>query len=94
MPLGTPTADRDPLSPLYKDTGCHFHPACLSCPLPVCYLEDVRPHVRARNSARLALLRRLMEGGLSVKEAAPYVGISLRHAFRLLRPLDKPAQTR
>jgi len=94
MPRGTAAPDRAPLSAIYRDTGCVHYPACLSCPLPTCVYDDIRPHVRARNASRLKLLRRLMAGGLTVKEAAPYCGISIRQAYRLLQPLDKPAQTR
>jgi hypothetical protein len=24
----------------YTDSGCHLQPACLTCPLPECYLDD------------------------------------------------------
>lgn len=94
MPKGTTSPDRDPLSPLYQDTGCEHHPSCLSCPRPVCLHDDRCLTVRLRRTARLAHLQELMRDGLTVKKAAPLVGVSVRSAFRLLYHLDKRAQTR
>lgn len=94
MPKGTTSPDRDPLSPLYTDTGCEYHPACLTCPRPVCLHDDRCLTVRIRRTAQLAHLQLLMRDGLTVRQAAPIVGVSLRSAFRLLTLLDKRAQTR
>lgn len=93
MPKGTTSADRDPLSPLYIDTGCAYHPSCLECPRPVCLHDDRSLTVRLRSRTRRVHLRRLLATGLTVRQAAPKVGVSLRTAFRLLGPLDKRAQT-
>lgn len=94
MPHHTTTPDRDPLSPLYVDTGCDYHPSCLSCPRPVCLHDDRNLTVHIRVQSQRTHLRRLLASGLTVRKAAPLVGVSLRTAFRLLRPLDKRAQTR
>jgi len=92
---GPPAApDRSPLSATYLDRGCHVHPSCLSCPLPVCILDDPRAKQRAAVPAQRRHLARLLRSGLSVKDAAPIVGISVRKAFRLLHRVDKLAQTR
>ena len=91
---GPPAApDRDPLSAIYLDRGCHVHPRCLSCPLPVCILDDPRAKQRAAIPGRRRHLLRLLRSGYTVEKAAPLVGVSRRTAYRLLHRVDKLAQT-
>jgi len=88
-----PGPDRSALDAIYVDTGCHIHPRCLACPLPVCILDD--PHAKQRAAAtghRRSLLR-LLEHGHTIPQAARLLGVPRRTAYRLLCRVDKLAQT-
>lgn len=93
MPNPPAAPDRGPLSATYLDRGCHCHPSCLSCPLPVCILDDPHAKQRAAIPGHRRHLLHLMKRGYTVEKAAPLVGISRRTAYRLLCRVDKLAQT-
>lgn len=81
--------DAYPEDLIWRDTGCNYHPACLSCPLPVCRYE--KPYVinRFKRKDRHVALGELRAAGYSVKAAAAVLGISVRVAFRDLREMKE-----
>jgi transposase-like protein len=67
----------------YRDTGCSYHPACLTCPLVRCRF-DAAPGVARAEGATVALLT-LLRAGRTVEEVASAIGVSRRTVYRLRR---------
>lgn len=66
----------------WKDTGCDFHPACLTCPFVVCrYEAGFYRHLREIRDAEIEA--RILSGK-SVDTVAREMGISRRTVFRVL----------
>lgn len=66
----------------YADTGCHVHPACLSCPLPACIYDA--PQERRANPHTLRDLNiRALRGILSVRQLAAIYGVTPRSVYRI-----------
>ena len=69
----------------HVDTGCDLHPACLTCPLPVCrYDMDAKGGARAQNLLRDAEIARLYQQRVGIKELTARFGIGRRSVFRAL----------
>ena len=75
------------------DTGCHLHPACLSCPRPRCIHDEERegsPHgppvwVTERLVARSDEIKRLARLWLGKAEIATAMRVSMRTVHRTLK---------
>lgn len=69
----------------WKDSGCHLHSHCLTCPLAVCVLD--RPHgqmdINVEN--RLQRILALRDEGLKPAGIAIRLNISESTVFRMLR---------
>ena len=74
------------------DTGCHIHPACLSCPLPECIHDSGVEGQRDREAERIRATQvQVLQGhqaGAEVVEIAAKVGISTRSVHRHLKTLN------
>jgi len=68
----------------YRDTGCHVHPSCLSCPLERCLFDDPRAFYRRRSESRVLAMIVLVSQGLTPTEVARNLGVSRRTVFRWL----------
>ena len=70
----------------YRDEGCEVSPSCLKCPLPQCkYDEPGWLQRQKRNERDSEVVAALLQGELSVKEAASRFALSQRTIFRILR---------
>ena len=71
---------------LFKDTGCHLHDACLTCPFPVCFYDDpTHPaflDLKSFQARRAAVLKCLRMGEIQ-KDIAAELGISVRQVQRI-----------
>ncbi len=68
----------DPAHIVYRDHGCHLHPACLTCPLERCRHDSGAHPCTLRNEARNRQIVELRRQGLAVREIAERVGHSKR----------------
>ena len=69
----------------YEDTGCRFHPACLTCPEVSCLFEVTAAVRRARTDKRPGQARLLKSRGYSPDAAAALLGVRRRQYFRLVQ---------
>ncbi len=70
----------------YRDEGCEIAPACLSCPLPQCKLDEPqawRNGLRRVRDQEILRLRR--DNGKSVAEIARRFSVSTRTIHRIIR---------
>ena len=81
--MRTPGSARKKWTPL-PDTGCDLHPACLSCPLPVCRYDGKKGLASIRVANMTAAALRLRADGLKPEEIAEQIGRGRRTVFRLL----------
>lgn len=74
---------RLPENTIYVDRGCEVAPACLACPLPRCKYDEPSvarvPHWVRRRQERIIALR---DRGMTAREIARTVGVSLRTVYR------------
>jgi AraC-like DNA-binding protein len=85
MRKNEPLLDRLPEFTSYRDTGCDFHPACLTCPLPRCRYDDPGWVQREQRGTRdTAILQLRAAQALSVDELAERFGVSTRTVHRVL----------
>ena len=70
----------------WKDRGCEFFSACLSCPLPRCIEERPRGKQRLRMLARASQMAQLKRQGRSTAEIAKLFNVSKRTVQRVLSP--------
>jgi len=68
----------------WKDHGCEFHPACLSCPLSSCIEEQPRGKQKLRMLARAGHMAQLKRQGKTTGEIARLFGVSQRTVQRVL----------
>lgn len=87
-------ADAIPTGVKYQDTGCHVHPACLSCPLEQCIYDAPQESRQRRAISNQRQVREAYERGLGVAEIAHELGVSLRTVHRHLRELRAPTRSR
>lgn len=71
------------------DTGCHVHPACLTCPLPRCVYDETKEEYLASVSARdaeiyAAAQQQQAEDGYDVMALARQFGVSRRTIHRAI----------
>ncbi len=70
----------------YRDEGCEVSPSCLKCPLPQCKFDEPGWLQRQKRDERDSeVVAALLQGELSVKEAASRFALSQRTIFRILR---------
>lgn len=70
----------------YRDEGCEVSPSCLKCPLPQCKYDEPGWLQRQKQNERDSeVVAALLQGELSVKEAASRFALSQRTIFRILR---------
>ena len=67
----------------YPDLGCWFAPACLSCPRPLCILDEPRATQKMLAAARWQRVREALDAGLSIADAAEHAGVSERTVTRV-----------
>lgn len=78
-----------PESMTYRDSGCRLHPACLTCPFPVCVHETIGAALRATYEARRADIQRRFVAGESVEELAAAYEVTPRTIYRALGDLPR-----
>ncbi len=66
----------------FADTGCQYHPSCLTCPEPTCLLELPPSQRRPRYRGRRAAIRALYLMGTSTPDICSILRIPRRTAFR------------
>ena len=78
-------SDTLPEGIVFRDDGCEYAPACLTCPLPRCKHDDpgwVSRNVRDERDKMITARRRR---GLSLEEIAAEMNVSKRTVHRVLR---------
>ena len=76
--------DRPPELTHYRDEGCRFWSACLSCPFTRCLFEEPGGARRALNAARDGEIRRLFAAGEPAVAIAEQFGVTRRTIYRVL----------
>jgi hypothetical protein len=76
--------DRVPELTHYRDEGCRFWRACLSCPFPRCVFEVPGGPGRAIHAFRDGEIRRMYAVGVPPAEIADRFGITRRSVYRIL----------
>jgi hypothetical protein len=89
IPAGAGGPDRPPELTHYRDEGCRFWHACLSCPFPRCLQEEPGGPARALNAYRDGEIRRMFTAGCSAVEIAEHFGIARRSVYRILGPVGR-----
>ena len=71
----------------YRDTGCHVHPACLSCPLPQCIhdLGQTRFTESRRERQREIAAYRTAHPELALDQIGSLFGVTTRTVNRATR---------
>jgi DNA-binding CsgD family transcriptional regulator len=83
LPAGV-GGDRVPEQTHYRDEGCEFWHACLSCPFSRCILEIPGGPKRILRLLRNAEARRLFDAGTPIGEIAAELGIARRTVYTAL----------
>jgi predicted DNA-binding protein YlxM (UPF0122 family) len=65
-----------------KDVGCEFHPSCLDCPRPECYLVEIDRGKKPRISKRYNEILKLKGNGLSVEDISTTLGVSKNAIYK------------
>ena len=79
----------------YPDTGCSYHPSCVSCPLPHCRYDSHLGVRGLRMDIRTAVAKKLGSQGRSIEEIQRALAVSRRTVYRLLaRPVSNIAMSR
>ena len=76
--------DRPPEQTHYRDEGCRFWSACLSCPFTRCLFEEPGGARQALNAARDGEIRQLFAAGERAVDIAERFGVSRRTVYRIL----------
>lgn len=69
----------------WRDTGCHVHPQCLTCPLVTCIHDRPHGQMDLNVERRLAQVLELKDAGKKPREIALRLSISESTVFRMLR---------
>lgn len=69
----------------YADTGCTYHPRCLTCPFERCRYETTGGIPQLRSHANAAEARALKAAGLDVATIGERLGVQRRQVFRYLQ---------
>ena len=78
------SGDRVPELTHYRDEGCRYWHACLSCPYPRCLFEEPGGARHALNAYRDGEIQRMYSAGVPVLEIADHFGIARRSVYRVL----------
>lgn len=76
--------DAYPEDTTYRDTGCHSHPACLSCPEPACLQDRFRGILANNHRLQNRALTRLRLAGRTVPQLMTDFSMSKRTVYRRL----------
>ena len=76
--------DRPPELTHYRDEGCRFWSACLSCPFARCLFEEPGGARHALNAVRDGEIRRLFAAGEPAVAIAERFGVTRRTVYRVL----------
>lgn len=77
-------ANAYPENTSYQDTGCHLHPACLTCPLPVCAIES-REQRQISTIERNEQIVRMLQAGAPVAEIAIVLDMTRQAVYAVLK---------
>ena len=69
---------------IYTDTGCELSASCLACPFPICRFDSPRGLTPLRTKSKETEVIVLISKGLSRREAAAEMGLSIRQVYRIL----------
>ena len=80
MTRGTPVL-KDQIN--WRDTGCRFHPSCLTCPLPRCVYEDgAMPSERQlAKRRRIEAVKPMVLAGKTPVQVMRELGLSYQTAY-------------
>lgn len=81
---GAGSPDRIPELTHYRDEGCRFWHACLTCPFPRCVFEEPGGPARALRAWRDREVRRHFARGEPVDAIAKRFGITRRSVYRIV----------
>ena len=87
MELGSPCVGQGPPVLLCRGCHCSMIMSVVKCSMRMSVYE--RTDVDIREQSRIGVLNGVMEGKVLVEEAARLMGVSERHAWRLLRAISK-----
>ena len=82
---GAPAADGARFS-IPPDDGCQYSSSCLECPLPACK-HDMPPeelHAELRRIEDRKKADMILREGLTAKEAAARLGVTVRSVYRIM----------
>lgn len=68
----------------YIDTGCEYHPSCLTCPFAVCRYDLAQGLRTLQILAQAKEAVRMRSGGATVDECARLLGVHPRTVYRML----------
>ena len=68
----------------YEDKGCRLHPRCQECPEPDCIYDSVNKRIDREAKAKrwAAEIKGLQEEGLTIRQIAAELGISVRQVHQ------------
>ena len=84
LPLLPEVVDHVPELTHYRDEGCRFWHACLSCPFARCVFEEPGGPKRAVNAVRDGEIRRRHAAGETPQAIAAHFGVTRRTVYRVL----------
>lgn len=76
------SSSRFPFDEVYKDVGCSYHPACLTCPFSECRYD--MPLQSVKRILKRERIQALLKQGHEIKEIAVIMGIGQRTAYRIM----------
>jgi hypothetical protein len=77
--------DRVPELTHYRDEGCTYWHACLTCPFPRCVFEEPGGPTRALRTWRDREIRRRFARGEAVPAIARHFGLTRRSVYRIVK---------
>jgi hypothetical protein len=86
IPARATGPDRPPELTHYRDEGCRFWHACLSCPFPRCLYEEPGGAARALNAYRDGEIRRMFAAGRPAVEIAEEFGLTRGSVYGFVGP--------
>lgn len=81
----TSRRDTFPEGRLYRDTGCHVQPRCLSCPLPQCIYESTYDPASDEKFRRDTAIVAARDAGTTIPQLCEKFGVSDRTIYRVLQ---------
>jgi hypothetical protein len=89
---GLPQTDPKPEYVQYKDEGCTYARACLSCPYERCLYEARCGKRSAMTGYRAREIRNRFKSGCTVKDLARMFGVTARTVYRAIEAPHKKKQ--